>query len=175
MNANTILATPRSGLATAKLDPSQAMPRLNAFMILGNCKPGKARELRETAAARAAAGSWEQIYAMLKPLTIHYARWALINNDTQLLYAAVFDTNFDTYVEDAHHIFLASGFPNFFEVMEGFPDDWKTNLPAFVRFFKERHQESIYEFASYPGVTVAEIEKALRLRQSFSQMLDEMQ
>ena len=105
----------------------------------------------------------------------HYARWTLINNHTQLVYTAVFDTDSDAYVEDAHHLFMTTGFPNFFEVVEGFPEDWKTNIPAFHRFFKENHHPSIYEFASFPGVTVAEIERALKVRQSFSDMLDQMQ
>jgi hypothetical protein len=156
-------------------DPTKPMGKLNAFMIIGNCKPGQAQAVREMAASRAAAASWQEIHDLLEPLTIHYARWALINNDTQLLYAAIFDTDFDKYVEDAHHLFMTSGFPNFFEVMEGFPEDWKTNIPAFVRFFKERHNESIYEFSSYPGVTVAEIDKSLKLRRAFSDMLDQMQ
>jgi hypothetical protein len=151
------------------------MPRLNAFMIVGNCKPGKGPEVRKMASERKMSASWQEINSLLKPLTIHYARWALINNDTQLVYAAVFDTDFDKYVDDAHHLFMVSGFPNFFEVMEGFPADWKTNVAAFHKFFKERHNESIYEFASYPGITVAEIEKALRVRAGFSEMLDQMQ
>jgi hypothetical protein len=144
-------------------------------MIVGNCKPGTADAVRKMAADRATASSWEQTYELLKPLTIHYARWTLINNDTQLVYTAIFDTDFDKYVEDAHHLFLTTGFPNFFEVMEGFPEDWKTNVAAFQQFFNDRQNESVYEFASYPGVTVADVEKALKVRQAFAALLDQMQ
>lgn len=112
---------------------------------------------------------------MLRPLTLHYARWAIINNDSQLLYAATFDTDFDKYAEDAHRIFLESGFSNFFEHMEDFPDDWKTNIPAFVKFFKDRHVPSIFEFAGYPDVSVVEVKKALKTKQAFSEILDQMQ
>jgi hypothetical protein len=170
------VAPPSEPLAqTGKFDPTKPMPRLKAFMIIGNIKPGQAAQIRKMASERAAAASWQEMDQLLKPLTIHYARWALINNDSQLLYAAVFDTDFDAYVEDARHLFLVSGFPNFFEVMEGFPEDWRTNQAAFLKFFKEKHTESLYEFSSYPGVTVAEIEKALKLRRAFSEMLDQMQ
>ena len=59
--------------------------------------------------------------------------------------------------------------------MEGFPEEWRTNAAAFLKFFKERHNESIYEFSSYPGVIVAQIEKALKVRAALSEMLDQMQ
>jgi hypothetical protein len=162
-------------MAAGKQDPNKPMLKLNHFIIIGDCKPGKAEEVRKMATSRAAAASWAQINDLLKPLTIHFARWALINKDTQLLYAAIFDTSFDKYVEDAHHLFMVSGFPNFFEVMEGFPEDWKTNVPAFHKFFKERHTDTVYEFSSYPGFSVAEIVKALKVRAAFSDMLDQMQ
>ena len=46
---------------------------------------------------------------------------------------------------------------------------------SFRKFLSETGVESFYQFEGYPGVTVEEIKKALRVRNAFSNMLDEMQ
>jgi hypothetical protein len=145
------------------------------FIIIGDTKPGKAAEVREMAKKRGAGVTAEELHELLAPLTLHYARWALINNDKQLLYAALFDTDFDTYVEDARVIFKKTGLSNFFEAMVGWPEDWETNPEAFNKFFKDRSVQSVFEYASYPDATVAEVQKGLKLRAAFSEMLDQMQ
>lgn len=150
---------------------------LNAFMIIGDLKPGKAQELRAMADSRAAALNAEQLRELLKPLTIHFARWAIINDDKQFIYASVFDTDFDKYSEDAHGIFIKTGLGLFFEFMEGFPTDWTTNVEAFTKWFKDHHWPSIFEFTGYtdPNVTVAEINNALAVKRALSDVLDHMQ
>jgi hypothetical protein len=148
-------------------------PRTPAYgmTIVANVKPGKADEIRANAAKQAEL----PLHDLLKPLTLHYARWVLINNDTQFVYIAIFDTAFDTYVEDAVRIFQSIGMGTLFLSLEGFPEDGMTNVPAFVQFVREHQVDSFLEFSSYPGVTVAEIEKGLKVRQAFSDMLDQMQ
>jgi len=71
----------------------------------------------------------------------------------------------DKYLDDAARIFAASGAAGFFPDLEGFPDDQAATggLDSFI------------QFDGYPGVTVEEIKKALRVRNAFSNMLDEMQ
>ena len=47
-----------------------------------------------------------------------------------------FDTDFDKYTEDAVAIFTQTGLRTVFENLEGFPEDWQTNPPAFARFVR---------------------------------------
>src|SRR5690349_9520695 len=86
----------------------------NGMTIVANIKPGKAQEIRENAAKQAEL----PLHELLKPLTLHYARWVLINNDTQFLYIAIFDTDFDKYVEDAVRIFNEVGLGSLFLSLE---------------------------------------------------------
>src|SRR6201984_2030069 len=62
-----------------------------------------------------------------------------------------------------------------FENLEGFPMDWKTNPPAFVKFVREHQCPSFLEYGEYPFVTADEIKKALKVKASLSSMLDQMQ
>ena len=77
--------------------------------------------------------------------------------------------------EDAIQLFKATGIDTIFENLEGFPADWKTNAPAFIKFVREHQCPSFLEYGEYPYVSAAEIKKALALKQAFSSMLDQMQ
>jgi hypothetical protein len=76
---------------------------------------------------------------VLAPLKLHYLRWVLFNigSDTYFMYQGIFDTDFDKYTEDAITLFKQTGVDTVFENLEGFPMDWKTNAPAFVKFVRE--------------------------------------
>ena len=71
--------------------------------------------------------------------------------------------------------FAASGLITVFENLEGFPKDWKTNAPAFIKFVRDHHRPSFLEYGEYPFVSADEIKKALKLKAAFSNMLDQMQ
>jgi len=91
------------------------------------------------------------------------------------MYQGIFDTDFDKYTEDAVALFGAYGINTVFENLEGFPVDWKTNAPAFVKFVREHQCPSFLEYGEYPYVSADEIKKALKLKAAFSNMLDQMQ
>ena len=113
----------------------------------------------------------------LAPLQLHYLRWVLfdIGDATYFMYQGIFDTDFDKYTEDAVALFSKSGISTVFTNLEGFPEDWKTNAPAFVKFVRDHHHPSFLEYGEYPGVSALEVKKALRMRRAFSTMLDESQ
>jgi hypothetical protein len=102
----------------------------------------------------------------LAPLQLHYLRWVLFNigDDTYFMYQGIFDTDFDRYTEDAVALFRLHGIETVFENLEGFPTDWKTNVPAFVKFVREHQCPSFLEYGEYPYVTSTEIKKALTLK-----------
>jgi hypothetical protein len=91
------------------------------------------------------------------------------------MYIGIFDTDFDKYVEDAVILFKGLGLNTVFEYLEGFPEDWKENPAAFAKFAREHQANSFAEYAEYPGVTGVEVVKALKVKQSFSNLLDQMQ
>ena len=110
-------------------------------------------------------------------LKLHYLRWVMfdIGKDTYFMYQGIFDTDFDKYTEDAISLFSKYGLNTVFENLEGFPEDWKTNAPAFVQFVREHQRPSFLEYGEYPYVSADEIKKALKLKAAFSSMLDLMQ
>jgi hypothetical protein len=92
---------------------------------------------------------------VLAPLKLHYLRWVLLNigSDTYFMYQGIFDTDFDKYTEDAITLFKQTGVDTVFENLEGFPMDWKTNAPAFVKFVREHQCPSFLEYGEYPFIT----------------------
>ena len=108
---------------------------------------------------------------------MHYLRWNLfdIGSGLHFQYMGIFDTDFDKYTEDAIKLFSATGITTVFTNLEGFPEDWKTNPEAFIKFVRDRQCPSFLEYGEYPYVTADEIKKALRLKSAFSDMLDQMQ
>lgn len=114
---------------------------------------------------------------VLAPLRLHYLRWQLfdVGNGLHFMYQGIFDTDFDKYTEDAVMLFSQTGIDTVFTNLEGFPEDWKENPASFVKFVRDHQCPSFLEYGEYPYVTGVEIKKALRLKEAFSTMLDQMQ
>jgi hypothetical protein len=150
-------------------------PANYGFTIIAKIKPGTEETIRaygmriqETIAGLPDA---------LEVLKLHYLRWVLfdIGSDKYFMYQGIFDTDFDKYTEDAVALFKKVGVNTVFENLEGFPEDWKTNVPAFVNFLREHQCPSFLEYGEYPYATADEIKKGLQLKAKFSEMLDLMQ
>ena len=172
-------AIPKGGyfeLKEGKYGPAfPRTPACHGFTIIAKIKPGREEVIRQY--AKRVEEALEKEPHFLAPLKLHYLRWVLfeIGNETYFQYQGIFDTDFDKYTDDAVALFSASGINTVFENLEGFPEDWKTNVPAFIKFVREHHRPSFLEYGEYPYVTAGEIKKALRLKQAFSQVLDQMQ
>src|SRR6516162_11833718 len=150
-------------------------PACYGFTIIAKLKPGR------EPAMRAYAGKVEKALQsdpfFLAPLKLHYLKWVLfdIGNDKYFMYQGIFDTDFDKYTDDAVALFTKSGINTVFENLEGFPEDWKTNVPAFVKFVRDHQCPSFLEYGEYPYASADEIKKALKLKAAFNGMLDLMQ
>ena len=150
-------------------------PANHGFTIIAKIIPGREETIREYGRnLEKAVANDPHCLAVLK---LHYLRWVLfdIGGVTYFMYQGIFDTDFDKYTEDAIAIFSATGINTVFENLEGFPLDWKTNAPAFIKFVREHQRPSFLEYGEYPYVSAEEIKKALALKASFSAMLDQMQ
>jgi hypothetical protein len=150
-------------------------PANYGFTLIAKIKPGREETIRAYGKTieNAIAGN----PSALAPLKLHYLRWVLFNigGETYFMYQGIFDTDFDKYTEDAVALFTSLGVSTTFENLEGFPMDWKTNVPAFVKFVREHQRPSFLEYAEYPFVSADEIKKALKVKASLSAMLDQMQ
>jgi hypothetical protein len=175
------IAIPKGGYFPDKVEKGRygpifpKTPACYGFSILAKIIPGReetfyeyARTIEKTIAAQPDA---------LAVLKLHYLRWVLfpIKGDTYFMYQGIFDTDFDKYTEDAVALFGATGLNTVFENLEGFPKDWKTNAPAFIKFVREHQCSSFLEYGEYPYASADEIKKALRVKAALSEMLDQMQ
>jgi hypothetical protein len=150
-------------------------PACYGFTIIAKIKPGREAAIREygNVIEKTIAGLPDG----LEVLKLHYLRWVLfdIGKDTYFMYQGIFDTDFDKYTEDAVALFSKYGLNTVFENLDGFPEDWKTNTPAFIKFVRDHQRPSFLEYGEYPYATADEIKKALKLKAAFSEMLDQMQ
>jgi hypothetical protein len=175
------MAIPKEGYFKDKVEPGRygpifpKTPACYGFSVVAKVKPG-----REDA-VRAYGKSIEEAVAthpdVLAPLQLHYLRWLLfdVGSGLHFMYQGIFDTDFDKYLEDAVALFAQTGITTVFVNLEGWPEDWKTNLPAVIKFFRDHQCPSFLEYGEYPYVTATEIKKALALKQAFSSVLDQMQ
>lgn len=148
-------------------------PACYGFTIIAKVKPGRADVIR--AYGERLAKAVESDPHALAPLKLHYLRWVLFDDDTRFMYQGIFDTDFDKYTEDAVVLFRKTGIDTVFENLEGFPEDWKTNAAAFVKFVREHQCSSFLEYGEYPYFTSDEIKKALRTKAALAEMLEQMQ
>ena len=150
-------------------------PANYGFTVIVKVKPGREDAIREYGKTIEAAVKGSP--NVLAPLKLHFLRWVLfdVGNGLHFMYQGIFDTDFDKYMEDAIALFNSTGVTTVFVNLEGFPEDWKTNINAVVKFFREHQRPSFLVYGEYPYVSADEIKKALKLKAAFSNMLDEMQ
>jgi hypothetical protein len=173
------MAIPKTGyfqLEQGKYGPVfPKTPACYGFTIIAKIKPSREEAIR--AYGKTIEKAIGESPDLLAPLKLHYLRWVLfdIGRETYFMYQGIFDTEFDKYTDDAVALFTKSGVNTVFENLEGFPEDWKNNIPAFIKFVREHQCPSFLEYGEYPYASADEIKKALRLKQAFSGMLDQMQ
>jgi hypothetical protein len=150
-------------------------PANYGFTIIVKVKPGREDTIREYGKTIEAAVKSDP--HVLAPLKLHYLRWVLfdLGSGLHFMYQGIFDTDFDKYMEDAIALFNSTGVTTVFVNLEGFPEDWRTNINAVVKFFREHQRPSFLEYGEYPYVSSDEIKKALKIKAAFSNMLDQMQ
>jgi hypothetical protein len=173
------MAIPKEGyfkLEKGKYGPIYpTTPALHGFTVIAKVKPGREAAIREYGKTVEAAIAGDP--TILAPLKLHYLKWVIfdIGEDQYFMYQGIFDTDFDTYLDDAIALFLKTGLTTVFVNLEGFPEDWKTNIPAVAKFFHDHHRPSFLEYGEYPFASTDEVKKALKLKRSFAEALDQMQ
>ena len=150
-------------------------PACYGFSVVARVKPGREAAIREY--GKKIEDAVKADPSVLAPLKLHYLRWILFDVGAGLhfMYQGIFDTDFDKYVEDAIVLFNQTGITTVFVNLEGWPEDWRTNVPAVIKFFRDHQCPSFLEYGEYPYVSADEIKKALKIKAAFSEVLDHMQ
>jgi hypothetical protein len=175
------MAIPKGGFFPDKVEQGRygpIFPRtpLNyGFTIIAPIKPG--HEENFYAYARNLERAVAESPDVLDVLKLHTLKWSLfdIEGKTYFMYQGVFDTDFDKYTEDAVAIFSSTGIDTVFENLEGFPEDWKSNPEAFIRYVRDHHRPSFMEYAEVSYVSTKEIKSALAVKNGLADVLDNMQ
>src|SRR5258708_2357416 len=125
-------------------------PACYGFSIIAKVKEG--REEGARAYGKTIRGTIASSPDAPTPLPLPYRRWVLfdVGSGLHFQYQGIFDTDFDKYTEDAVALFSATGITTVFTNLEGFPEDWKENSAAFVKFVREHHYPSFVEYGEYP-------------------------
>lgn len=106
--------------------------------------------------------------------TIHFARWALIDNETRLLFCVEFDGSFDAYIEE----FVAKGADGLdliFGNCEGYPAGGARNIEAFKAYIHAHDFGALLFYSAYPAATVKDVQTSLRVRANLEALLDDFQ
>jgi hypothetical protein len=150
-------------------------PACYGFSVVAKVKPGREQAIRDYGKSIEEAVKGDP--SVLATLKLHYLRWIMfdVGSGLHFMYQGIFDTDFDKYIEDAVAIFAKTGITTVFVNLEGFPEDWKTNVSAVSKFFRDHQCPSFLEYGEYPYVSADEVKKALKLKAAFTDMLDLMQ
>lgn len=150
-------------------------PANYGFTVIVKVKPGREQAIREY--GKTIEQAVKDSPNVLAPLRLHYLRWVLfdVGSGLHFMYQGIFDTDFDKYVEDAIALFNSTGITTVFVNLEGWPEDWRTNTLAVIKFFRDHQRPSFLEYGEYPYVTADEVKKSLRVKGALSAMLDQMQ
>jgi hypothetical protein len=173
------MAIPKEGYFTREQGRyGPVFPRTPAnygFTVIAKVKPGREAAIRDY--GKTIEQAVKDSPTVLAPLRLHYLRWVLfdVGSGLHFMYQGIFDTDFDKYLEDAVALFMKTGITTVFVNLEGWPEDWRTNLPAVIKFFRDHQRPSFLEYGEYPYVTADEIKKSLRVKSALSTMLDQMQ
>jgi hypothetical protein len=138
------------------------------FTLVAPLKPGGAKIFRE----RAAKGQIEAAYWESELGTVHDVRICLINNDTQLLFAATYSDEFKPYVGDV--IKFATPWIDymFTDVGEGWPG--LTSPDAIPYLLKYTVQANVW-YASNEDATVRDVSRGQNVLKAFGELLDAAQ
>ena len=138
------------------------------FTLIAPVKPGGAEIFRQRAIkAQIEAGYWEG-----KLGTVHDLRVCLINDGTQIVFAATYSDEFKPYLIDV--IKFASPWIDhmFKDVAEGYPG---LSAPEAVAYIEKYQVQADVWFASNEAATVRDVARGQRVLAIFNDLLDAVQ
>ena len=106
--------------------------------------------------------------------TVHFARWVVLPDDADggsLLFASNFDGSWDNYIED-FAANAAQSFDAIYSNCVGWPEGGATDIVAFKAYIRAHELTPDVYYRAYPVATVRQVRSALKLRSTWSALLD---
>jgi len=143
------------------------------FMVIVKIKPGQADSLRKTLAgiSNEFMTGTDGRDALKDIGTLHDARYVILDNDTRLLFASVFDGSWDTYIDDFATTKIAKNFELVFSHAEGFPGI-EAPREQLKEWFVGGQVPAELFVSSYPELTTKQVLKDQRVNEAFQAVLD---
>jgi hypothetical protein len=88
--------------------------------------------------------------------TIHFVRWAVIDEGRRLMLVSDYDGSWEAYIDEFAELIL-SGLEAIWESSDGFPPGGARDVPAFKQFLRSHQVPSEIFFSAYPEETVLNI------------------
>ena len=154
----------------------------NQFTALGPVKPGLFRRWLETVILLLTNYACRHIFTrghLARVQTIHFARWAFLDNKSRVVFASSYDGGHEAYMDDFINK-VAFGLNLTFSSGFGWPrTDWLLMRGARreqrFKYYQRRHQvPSQVWYKAYPGLTLPDLERNQRIREGLerAQMSD---
>ena len=159
----------KTGQSTLPERPGMRDGVAGEFTVYCKIKPGHAEALREVLAKIASVRSTRGRAALQDIGTLHDARFVVFDDDTRLMFASVFDGDWDTYIDDFATTTVADNFAAVFAHAEGFPG---LSDPNVKDWFVSQQEPALNFTTSYPDLTVKQIWKDQRVNEAFQAVLD---
>ena len=149
--------------------------RVTELRIFFHVKPGHAEQLKEACRKFVGGGARTNVENVLK-VGIHDQSITLFDNDTRLLFATTFDTDWDPYIEDSVNLVGKENYFSWLQHLEEVPEYPMDNLPSIdeMKVFLNANRVTATTFIrSFPNVTVRQQYKMVQLQKAFEQVLND--
>ncbi len=102
--------------------------------------------------------------------TVHDMRFVFLENDTKLLFATAYDGDWDAYIDD-----FATKIPDFLDLMDANWEGWPGIRSPQAKDYLANHQVTADGwFVAHPDLTVAEIDRLMRIGKAVDEFLDKV-
>ena len=145
----------------------------NPFTALGAVKPGRFRRSLVTLLLYLLDYACRHVYSrghLTRVKTIHFARWAFLDDKRRLIFASNYDGSLEAYMDDFINK-VAWGLNLVFGNGLGYPHtDWLVRRGArreqpFKHYLRRHEQPNQVWYKAYPGLTAVDLERNRRIRE----------
>jgi hypothetical protein len=145
----------------------------NQYTAFGSLKPGRFRRVLVSVLLALVEYFCRHVYTrgyLGRVQTIHFARWAFLDNKSRLVFASSYDGGHEAYMDDFINK-VAWGLNLLFSNGIGWPHtDWLLARGArrehLFKYFQRRHQvPTQLWYKAYPGLTLVDMDRNQRIRQ----------
>ena len=150
---------------TVKTRPGTKAGQSNEFTLICKLKSGGAERLRKLLAD---GFTGERQKNTDRIATVHDLRFVIFDNDTRVIFAATFDGDWESYINDFATI-LPDEIDLLFHECEGYPGIHSSGIKDWI---VSQQVTAIGFYSAYPEASVRDVWKALKTKKAFDTLLD---